>query len=107
MWLNFAKGTSGGAINFPFIGKQAGVHSPFKKEPGPESAYLQEIRLGFYESRDPGIVSLPLLRNMGEEGVWLPEAAEGLINGPPACRSVWFGGGEGPIFSLTSFLKQP
>ncbi|MBU0664908.1 MAG: glycosyltransferase [Proteobacteria bacterium] len=33
-----------------------------------------------------GIVLLPLLRNIGREGVWLPEAVEGLINGPAVRR---------------------
>ena len=129
LWLNFAKGNNGGAAIFPFLANQSGPVSPLKKSPGPESAYVQEIRLGFYESWDPGsfdslkanadklthlcpdwltiengrgglkvvteqkvlalvkdrgLVLLPLLRNMGGEGGWRPEAVEGLINGPAA-----------------------
>ncbi|HIJ90104.1 MAG: glycosyltransferase [Desulfobulbaceae bacterium] len=34
--------------------------------------------------KDRGIVLLPLLRNLGREGAWQPEAVEGLINGPAA-----------------------
>ncbi|MFA6497910.1 MAG: glycosyltransferase [Desulfurivibrionaceae bacterium] len=129
LWRNFAKGNSSGAATFPFMMDQSGVVSSFKKTPGPGLAYVQEIRLGFYESWDPGsfdslkanadklthlcpdwltiedgrgnikavteqkvlalvkdrgLVVLPLLRNMGGEGAWLPEAVEGLVNGPAA-----------------------
>lgn len=129
LWLNFAKGHSGPAAIFPFIANQSGAVSFLKKEQGPGFACVQEIRLGFYESWDPGsfdslkanvetlthlcpdwltvedgrgrlkvvteqkvldlvkdrgIVLLPLLRNMGGEGAWLPEAVEGLVNGPAA-----------------------
>lgn len=48
--------------------------------------------------KDRGIVLLPLLRNMGEEGVWVPEAAEGLINGPAARQDAF-------IAKLKSSLK--
>jgi len=34
--------------------------------------------------KDRGLVLLPLLRNMGGEGAWRPEAVEGIINGPVA-----------------------
>ncbi|MCX5870798.1 MAG: glycosyltransferase [Deltaproteobacteria bacterium] len=34
--------------------------------------------------KERGVILLPLLRNMGREGVWLPEAVEGLVNGPVA-----------------------
>ena len=129
LWLNFAKGNSGGAAIFPFLATQSGLGASLKKAPRPELAYVQEIRLGFYESWDPGsfdslkanadklthlcpdwltvedgrgglkavteqkvlalvkdrgLVLLPLLRNMGGEGAWRPEAVEGLINGPVA-----------------------
>jgi len=33
---------------------------------------------------DKGLKLLPLLKNMGKAGVWIPEAVEGLINGPAA-----------------------
>lgn len=129
LWLNFSKGNSGPAATFPFLANQSGAVSSFKKGRGPQFAPIQEIRLGFYESWDPGsfdslkanadklthlcpdwltvedgrgaikvaidqkalelvkdrgIALLPLLRNMGGEGGWLPEAVEGLINGPAA-----------------------
>ncbi|MCX5876094.1 MAG: glycosyltransferase [Deltaproteobacteria bacterium] len=127
LWLNFAKGNSGGPAIFPFLANQSGVVSSLRKEPRPQLAYVQEVRLGFYESWDPGsfdslkanadklthlcpdwltvedgrggvkavteqkvldlvkdrgLVLMPLLRNMGGEGVWRPEVVEGLINGP-------------------------
>jgi len=129
LWLNFAKGNSGGPAIFPFLANQSGLGVSLKKAPRPELAYVQEIRLGFYESWDPGsfdslkanadklthlcpdwltvedgrgglkavteqkvlalvkdrgLVLLPLLRNMGGEGAWRPEAVEGLINGSAA-----------------------
>ncbi len=34
--------------------------------------------------KDRGLILLPLLRNVGGEGGWRPEAVEGLINGPAA-----------------------
>ena len=34
------------------------------------------------EVREQGLVLLPLLRNLGEGDVWIPEAVEALINGP-------------------------
>ncbi len=34
--------------------------------------------------KERGVILLPLLRNMGGEGAWQPEAVEGLINGPVA-----------------------
>jgi cellulose synthase/poly-beta-1,6-N-acetylglucosamine synthase-like glycosyltransferase/peptidoglycan/xylan/chitin deacetylase (PgdA/CDA1 family)/spore germination protein YaaH len=34
--------------------------------------------------KERGVVLLPLLRNMGANGTWQPEAVEGLINGPVA-----------------------
>ncbi len=127
LWLNFSKGNSEPVATFPFLTDQSGAVSPLKKERRPQFACIQEIRLGFYESWDPGsfdslkanagnlthlcpdwltvedgrgglkaveeqkvldlvkdrgLVLLPLLRNMGGEGAWRPEAVEGLVNGP-------------------------
>jgi len=129
LWLNFSKGNSGPAATFPFFANQSSAVSSFKKGRDPQFACIQEIRLGFYESFDPGsfdslkanadklthfcpdwltvedgrgtikvaieqkaldlvkdrgLILLPLLRNMGGEGAWRPEAVEGLINGPAA-----------------------
>ena len=33
-------------------------------------------------AREQGLVLMPLLRNLGDGDTWLPEAAEGVINGP-------------------------
>lgn len=129
LWLNFSKGNSGPAATFPFLANQSSTVPLFKKGRSPQFAPIQEIRLGFYESWDPGsfdsfkanvdnlthlcpdwltvedgrggikavqeqrvldlvkdrgLILLPLLRNMGGEGAWRPEAVEGLINGPAA-----------------------
>ena len=53
LWLKFAKGISGIPPLFPFIVDQSGPVSSSGKKPPPESACVQEIRLGFYEGWDP------------------------------------------------------
>ena len=35
-------------------------------------------------AKSHGVVTLPLLRNLGPDDAWKPEEVEGLINGPPA-----------------------
>lgn len=129
VWLNFTRGIRGGTSTIPAAANHVGMVLPVSKEQRVVSASVHEIRLGFYESWDPGsfdslkanadtlthlcpdwfviedgrgglkvapeqkvldlvrdrgIVLLPFLRNLGEEGNWQPEAVEGLINGPAA-----------------------
>jgi cellulose synthase/poly-beta-1,6-N-acetylglucosamine synthase-like glycosyltransferase/peptidoglycan/xylan/chitin deacetylase (PgdA/CDA1 family)/spore germination protein YaaH len=71
VWLNFTKGTHGdkatfpfspnhagtftyGTSSFPFLIKQPEILSPLRRKQVEKFASVAEIRLGFYESWDPG-----------------------------------------------------